>query len=519
MALPNINFVKSTSGLSGVLPGTDYISGYVHYYPSGRTLPTGFATTDRVKKIYSVADAVNLGITNGGLGETAAVAQIAVTTAGTVGDSVTITYTGIEENKLGTVATLLNAYKLATADVVSTTTCAAALASAINANTATHGFSATSSTANLLITTKVGEGIFPNTGSPYAYTTTGTFAGTITQPLGTGSTVLGIASFIDIAYYHISEYFRMQPQGILYVGMYVAETTYAYADVTSVINYAQGEVKQFTVYHNNTAFVSSQVTALQAVITSATSYYKPCIGIISAEISATGSLASLTDISTLNSASVSVSIAQDNYGVGYHLYKATGKSIGSVGTLLGTIAAAAVNQSIAWISQFNVSTGAEYDNIGFANGQVYRTLADSLFESLNSYAYIFLRKVTNITGSYWSDSKTCVIATSDYASIENNRTYNKITRNVRASMLPALSSPLKVNADGTLSAATIGYFSSLANAPLEQMESSSEISDYKIIINPNQNVLSTSTLELTLKNVPMGVARIIKVNVGFVKSV
>jgi hypothetical protein len=86
-------------------------------------------------------------------------------------------------------------------------------------------------------------------------------------------------------------------------------------------------------------------------------------------------------------------------------------------------------------------------------------------------------------------------------------------------MLPALSSPIKVNANGTLSNATIGYFESLANAPLEQMEADGEISDYKIIINPNQDVLSTSTLELTLQNVPMGVARIIKVNVGFVKSV
>jgi hypothetical protein len=86
-------------------------------------------------------------------------------------------------------------------------------------------------------------------------------------------------------------------------------------------------------------------------------------------------------------------------------------------------------------------------------------------------------------------------------------------------MLPALSSPLKVNADGTLTAATIGYFETLANNPLVQMEADDELSAHKIIINPAQDVLATSTLELTLQNVPLGVARIIKINVGFVKSV
>jgi hypothetical protein len=51
------------------------------------------------------------------------------------------------------------------------------------------------------------------------------------------------------------------------------------------------------------------------------------------------------------------------------------------------------------------------------------------------------------------------------------------------------------------------------------MEADDELSAHKIIINPAQDVLATSTLELTLQNVPLGVARIIRINVGFVKSV
>ncbi len=513
MALPNVNFVQSTSGLGRALPGTDYVSGMVHYYPTGRTLPTGFLSTDRIKKIFSVADAVALGITNASLGETKSTATYAVSNKGAVGDTVKFTCNTIVGAKLGTPITLCS-YTQVAADVVSTTTCADRIVAEINAGTAVHGFTASNSTVTVTIVAAPGEGVFLNSGTPYVVTIVGTVAGTLVQ-----NVVAGIASWIDILYYHISEYFRIQPKGELYVGLYVEEsTTYAYADVTTVINFSSGSIKQLSVYHNNVVWVTTQPTALQAIVTASIAVFKPFQVVLGAEISGTASVASLTDISGLTAPNVSTCIAQDGYNAGYKLWKATAKSIGAVGTMLGAVSFAAVNESIAWVQKFNMAV-TEMDTIAFANGQLYTALADSQFESLNNYSYTFLRKFVNYTGSFWSDSKTNVIATSDYSTIENNRVYQKITRTVRAAMLPALSSPLKVNADGTLSAATIAYFETLANSPLEAMEAANELSAHKIIINPSQNVLATSTIELTLQNVPLGVARIIKVNVGFVKSV
>ena len=515
MALPNINFVKSTSGLGRALPGTDYVSGYAHYYPSGGTLPTGFTSSDRIKKIFSVADAETLGITDTHLGETKAVAKMVVGGTPVVGDTVAITYTGI----LG-IETVLSTYTMVAADVVSTTTAAAALAAAINAGTQTHGFSATNSTASLLVTTKGGEGIFPNSGTPYASTITGGTTGTWTQPTGAGSTVLGVASWIDTLHYHISEYFRIQAKGELYVGLYEEEaSTYTFAALTLMQNYASGAIKQMAVFEKNVVFAAAQCAALQAIATANEAVYKPMQIMLNAEISATGSVATLVDLSTQTAPNVSVCIAQDGANAGYYIYKATGKSVGAIGAMLGAVSFAVVSESIAWVGKFNMALGSELDTIAFSNGQLYSALADSQFESLNNYSYTFLRKLTGIAGSYWSDSKTTVTPTSDYSTIENNRVYQKITRVVRANMLPALSSPLKVNADGTLTNATIGYFETLANNPLVQMEADNELSAHKIIINPAQDILATSTLELTLQNVPLGVARIIKVNVGFVKSV
>lgn len=513
MALPNINFVQSSSGLGRPLNGTDYVSGMVHYYPSGRALPTGFTASDRIKKIFSVADAVSLGITNTSLGETKSTATDTITTKFTAGDTYVLTCNTITGAKVGTPVTLCS-FTAVTADAVSVTTSADRISAEINAGTATHGFTASNVAGVVTIVAAAGEGVFLNSGTPYVVTKTGAVAHTLVQ-----NVVTGVASWIDILYYNIEEYFRIQPKGELYVGLYVEESTYVFADITSVINYSDGEIKQLSVYQNNVAWTTTHPTALQAIVTAATAVYKPFQVLYTAEISATANISALTTIATLSAPNVSVSIAQDGYAGGYKLYKATAKSIGVVGALLGAVSLASVSDSIAWISKFNMAAALELDTVAFANGQLYSSIADSQFESLNNYSYIFLKKHINITGSYWSNSLTAVASTSDYSTIENNRVYQKITRVVRAALLPSLSSPLKVNADGTLSNATIGYFQSLANRPLEQMEADNELSAHKIIINPNQDVLTTSTLELTLQNVPLGVARIIKVNVGFVKTV
>lgn len=514
MALPNINFVKSTSGLGRALPGTDYVSGMIHYYASGATLPSGFTSGDNIKKIFSVSDAETLGITNTHLGETAAVAKVAVGGTPRAGEVMVINYAGIDGTD--NVCT----YTLTNSDAATTTTAATAIARWINAGTQIHGFSATSATSNVLITTKGGEGIFPNSGTPYSASAVGTTTLTVTQPTGSSSTVLGVAGWIDTLYYHIAEYFRIQAKGELYLGLFVEEaTTYAFEDITTMQNYANGAIKQLSVFEKNVAFSAVQCAALQAICNANELVYKPLEIILNAEISATVSVATLVDISTETAPNVSVCIAQDGANDGYHIYKATGKTCGAIGAMLGAISLANVQESIAWVSKFNMALGSELDTIAFSNGQLYSALAESQFESLNNYSYTFLRKLTDISGSYWSDSKTAVSPTSDYSTIENNRVYHKITRVVRKNMLPALSGNIYVQADGTLTSATIGYYETLANNPLVQMQADGEISAHKVIINPNQDVLATSTLELTLQNVPVGVARIIKINVGFVKSV
>jgi hypothetical protein len=509
MALNDITINKGRGGLSRPLEGTDYVSGLLVY--TGATLPSGFDSSNRIKIVYSVQDAEDLGIVNTHSGETKSAAKVVCGGTPAAGNTVKITYTGIDG-----LETVLDTYTLLTADAVSTTTAAAALAVAINAGTVTHGFTATSSTADLIITTKGGEGIFPNTGTPYACTVTGGgITGTVTQPTGSGSTVLGVASDIDIQHYHISEFFRQQPKGKLYVGLYATADFGTFASITLMQNYAAGTINQLGVYSKSASFATSQVNGIQSVLTTLEGLHKPMVAILGAELSTTTSLATLTDnLHTLSDPQVSVCIGQDGAATGYHLWKATGKSITNLGEMLGTVALSKVSDSIAWLGKYQVAS-TELDTVAFCNGQNFNDLSDSQITALDTQGFCFLRKINDLAGTFHNRPYTAVSLTSDYCFIHSNRTIFKCIKNVRATVLPAVGSPIKVNSDGTLSADTINYFKSLTAQGLDVVVRAVELSDYAALIDDSQDVLSSGLLEITVQLVPIGVADFITINIGF----
>ena len=126
-----------------------------------------------------------------------------------------------------------------------------------------------------------------------------------------------------------------------------------------------------------------------------------------------------------------------------------------------------------------------------------------------------MRKHVGNANTFHMDSFTSTAVTSDYSTIENNRTIDKATRGVRTFVLPSLNSPLTINEDGTLAEETIQNFKAAAESPLESMEIDGEVSAFEVLIDPAQNVLSTSKLVITIKIIPRGVARFIEINIGF----
>jgi hypothetical protein len=548
MALNNVTFFRSKTGLGQTLPGQDFISAMVLY---SNTYPSGFNVNNKIKQVFSVADAENLGIDTDYSDEVKATGgNVAITLKGAAGDIDSIFFAGV---LLGQVTVPATPYADATAEAV-------ALRAAINANTQYHGFSSAGSTYNVTIVPPTGWGKAAITvsitfTSVAAIGGAGTATATVTQ--------LTTATGSQFAVWHkkISDFFEINPNGQLYVGVFPVPT-YSGAEITTMQNYSQGTIRQMIVSLDGVAFASSQVTATQAVATTLQAAHKPVSNIIvDADLSA-GSLAALSDLATLSCNNVSVAIhAEGNYyeaaysatagystgdkvtwGAGCYqaiqsslgqsvwntqywtliqpnLKVIMGYSVSGAGNLLGAISIASVSDCIAWPEKFNVSIGTDYDNPGFVTGDLLRNVTDTQLGAINDQHYIFLHKIVGLSGSFFNDSWTAIAKTNDFCFIEKNRTMDKAERGVYAAIIPKLASPLYVNADGTLTVDTIAIWENLCTIPLDAMVTAKELSAMKVTIPDNQNVISTSQIQITIQEIPTGIARNIIINDGFTTQI
>lgn len=338
---------------------------------------------------------------------------------------------------------------------------------------------------------------------------------------------LGIAegsSDHAVEWYHISEYFRMNPDGELWIGYYaVPASTYDFVEIATLIRAASGEIRQLGVYANGLTFASSQCTTIQAIIDGLEAAYKQFVVLYAANLAATTAVtgwSSVTDLRTLTAKKVTVVIAEDGGGAGATLAGSKSYSITALGCALGALSKASVEQSIGNPQNFNISDGTEMEVPALANGDLVSALTSSALGGLKDKGYLVARKyVPDLSGTYFERCPTAIASTNDYAWVEINRVIDKAIRLVRAALIAQLNSTVLLKEDGTLREDTVGYYQDLAQTPLTQMEADGEISASQVLIDPDQDVLSTSTLEISVQIVPVGIAETITVNIGLTTNI
>ncbi len=306
------------------------------------------------------------------------------------------------------------------------------------------------------------------------------------------------------AWYQCREFFRIAPGSTLWLCFGAA----TYLEINTA---AAGKIRQlgtyFTTFADLTAVHQAGATALAAL-------HAP-IQILAAYRGPTLAVSGLADQAINTAPNVSVLVAGDGDGDGAALATTlTLPYVPALGAVLGAMAKARVSESIAWVEPFNLSDGLELEVIALPDGT--KNPSESILSGLNDKRYLVLRKHVGISGTYLNDSHTAVIGTSDFAYIESNRTIQKAKRLIRSFLLPQLNAPLTVDADtGKLAAGSVKFFEQLAGRGIDQMQNEGEVSGYAVFINPDQNVLSTSKLQIQVKIVPRGVARNIEVLIGF----
>jgi hypothetical protein len=144
------------------------------------------------------------------------------------------------------------------------------------------------------------------------------------------------------AWYQSKEFFRQNPNTILWIGFQVT--------ATEVNTIAQGKVRQIGV---KTAYTLANVTVVNEICEELSTQKSPCIAILGIEETTDLSLLTPTPRNQTNEL-VSVVIAGDHQAQGAALADALGlEYIPAYGAVLGAVSRAKVSDRVAWVQNFD----------------------------------------------------------------------------------------------------------------------------------------------------------------------
>lgn len=321
-----------------------------------------------------------------------------------------------------------------------------------------------------------------------------------------GSAVTGVI------WYHINWFFKMNPKGKLWIGIY-DELSIDYDEIETLQAAAEGEIRQIGVFDTST-FATGSLTTLQTSVSNLRTLKQPVSVLYAGDISAVSPLSGLSDLRALSANGVTACIGQDGAGAGAALFTAQGYSITDLGLQLGLLSLANVHESTGWVAKFNVLKDTEWDTPAFANGDLVKDIASATVDGIFDKGYAFLIK-RNLPGVYSTGLPTAVTSSDDFAYQENNRIVDKALRGVDAKLTPFIDAPLYTDpATGYISQATIDLIKKTGEEHLVDMVADGELSGGEVLIDPEQNVVSTGKLEIAVNVVSVGVARDIDVTIG-----
>lgn len=129
-------------------------------------------------------------------------------------------------------------------------------------------------------------------------------------------------------------------------------------------------------------------------------------------------------------------------------------------------------------------------------------LNDGHIDALDNAGYLTFCQYVGKTGVYITHGRMFAESTSDFSLEERRRVMDLACKTVRLKQLDYINSTLTIGADG--SAEGLDMFRAITEQALEQMVTNGQISSYEVDIDEDQDLLSTETLQTTIRIVPLG---------------
>lgn len=383
-----------------------------------------------------------------------------------------------------------------------------------------------------MVSAMIGTGTSPGA-SPLLQLGTSYQLKSINDAIALGITAANDTSDNVLCYHHIKEFFRMNPDGELWY-MQVAKTVtltqmcdVANSYAAKLLLDAGGRARRLGVFRcPATNYVATTTDGIDADVLTAIPKAKALkaqedaahrnLGAIIIEgRSFTGTATNAEDLSTYTADGIAVAILQD-YDIGET--HAIHNGYAAVGTVLGLRSKAKVNEDTMWVEKFNIQDMSipMYENVALSSHLLVSSYSDTDKGTLHDKANIFGRTYVGVDGVYLNSNRSCSLTSSDYAHLPDNEVIAKAARIIYAALVPKLGNPVSVDsANGKLEKTFVSYLERLGHTALGEMEKAQEISGKDVYVDPDQDVLSTSLINVKFSIVPVGTARTITADLSF----
>jgi hypothetical protein len=184
----------------------------------------------------------------------------------------------------------------------------------------------------------------------------------------------------------------------------------------------------------------------------------------------------------------------------------------------------AIGATLGWLSNLKTvekvskrALGAVTLNASLTNGKNIREISSGAIKALANKGYLTLCKQQNQKGGlYFAGDSTATVVSDDFSSIARNRVMNKVIEIVYNTYAKELDKEVAIQEDGKIAAVVINYLQSAIIRALNlQLIETGEASFVDAFIDPNQVILSTDSLRISVNVTPMGYTSVINITLGY----
>jgi hypothetical protein len=313
-----------------------------------------------------------------------------------------------------------------------------------------------------------------------------------------------------LAHHHIDEFFRVSPNGNLFVVL--DDDTLTTAEIKAIIK-ANPTIKNVGVVRNAALApvdMAVYVAGYQTMVSELRAENRNISTVLveGGIFDNTWLISAYPDARGYNAGNVAIVIGQDPI---IRALKANYETYAAVGTALGAISVRGVHENIGSVdieqkpsaykgnANYQLTDVARQRWMGalLQDGKVFSALSQTEIAALNEKGYIYVGNYNGYDGFYFSDSHTCIASSSDYSRIENNRVWDKGADLARKALLPRVKANLlKDPVTGFIREIEAKELEVLAENAIDQMTAAGEISGRSVYIDPKQDISNDTPLNI-----------------------